>query len=159
MGPEHVRGLVLDPPYFRPSWPGRIGQWEVQKGAIGPKGPNFVFLGVGKGPIKNPSRPISAGKGQPRGGQTAAIGPKGPNLVFLRVGKGPIQKPSRPISAGKDQPRGGQTGATGPKGANCFFSGSTRGRFKTTASPGVFFKPRLADRIKVEPAIFFRSPG
>ena len=79
------------------------------------------MLGLGEKQVPNPSRPSSAAKAKPKGGEERAIDPKGPKCNFLRVGKKQIQKSSRPISAGKAKPKGGEKELSARKGQNSNF--------------------------------------
>ena len=66
------------------------------------------FFGLGEKQVPNPSRPISAAKAKPKGGEKRAIDPQGPKCIFLGFGEKQIQSPSLPISAGKAKPKGGE---------------------------------------------------
>ena len=54
-----------------------------------PKGPQMQCLRGRRKADSKPSRPISAGKAEPKGGEKGAAGPKGQKSDFLGVGLGP----------------------------------------------------------------------
>ena len=80
------------------------------------------------GPVQKPSRPISTGKGEPRGGAKTATDPKGANNHNLGLDMGPVQKPSRPVSASKVICRGPENSPFGPMALFQHRDGLPKGR-------------------------------